>query len=384
MINWQALPHGASVRQMESQNFETIAGTFTANDSVKMRSFVLPEFDPGKEIYGCTAGIFDAPNCPYDIILGSDILENIGLDILFSKGACTWMNKTVLMKEPGHWDKPANVTIAFAAGVISDLDEDLLDSELFHEAFILDAKYEATSGAEVAAKQLHLTETQRAQLAAALENTSELFDGTLGLYKHAKVHLEVDPTVPPVHARAYTVPMKLQQAFIRELKHLVAIGVLRACGPTEWASPTFIIPKKDDRVRWISDLRELNKALKRKIWPLPVIDEVLSRRSGYKFFTKLDLTMMYYSFELDEESKELCTIVTPYGKFQYCRMAMGLKPAPDLAQYYIEKTVADLKEEGIEAYIDDLGLFSNNYKDHMKLIKKVVERLQAAGSRSIH
>ena len=42
--------------------------------------------------------------------------------------------------------------------------------------------------------------------------------------------------------------------------------------------------------------------------------------------------MFYYMLELDKESKELCTIVMPYGKFQYFGMAIGLKPALDVAQ----------------------------------------------------
>jgi hypothetical protein len=61
-------------------------------------------------------------------------------------------------------------------------------------------------------------------------------------------------------------------------------------------------------------LRELNKALKRKACPLPMMQDVIQRRAGYKHFTKhftkLDLTMFYYTLELDEESKELCAIVT--------------------------------------------------------------------------
>ena len=183
----------------------------------------------------------------------------------------------------------------------------------------------------------------------------------------------------PVHSRPYSIPEKLKPAFKKELDHLVPIGVLEPCGRTEWASPTFIIPKKDGRIRWISDLRELNKVLQRKVYPLPLIDDVVSRRSDYKYFTKLDLTMMYYSFELDEASKDLCTIITPYGKYCYRRMAMGLKPAPDIAQEYIEKTIGDLKEEGVEVYIDDVGLFSNTFEQHMSLIKKVVARLQEAG-----
>jgi hypothetical protein len=141
-------------------------------------------------------------------------------------------------------------------------------------------------------------------------------------------------------------------------------------------APTFIIPKKDGRVRWISDFRELNKVLKRRVYPLPMIQDVLHRRSGYKYFTKIDLTMFHYNLELDEASKELCMIVTPYGKFQYCRMAMGLKPSPDFAQSIIEDVMAELD---VEVYIDDVRIFSNTYKDHMKMISAVLKRLEENG-----
>jgi tRNA uridine 5-carbamoylmethylation protein Kti12 len=63
--------------------------------------------------------------------------------------------------------------------------------------------------------------------------------------------------------------------FKRELDHLVALGVLVPQQESKWASPSFIIPKNDDKVCWISDLRQLNKVIKRKEYPLPIITDIL-------------------------------------------------------------------------------------------------------------
>ncbi len=114
------------------------------------------------------------------------------------------------------------------------------------------------------------------------------------------------------------------------------MGVLAAQQESEWVSPSFIIPKKDGRVRWISNLHQLNKVIRCKQYPLPIITDNLRKQLGYKFCTKLDVSMQYYMFELEKESKDLCTIITPFGKYKYLRLLMGLNCSPDIAQAAME------------------------------------------------
>ncbi len=116
-----------------------------------------------------------------------------------------------------------------------------------------------------------------------------------------KVHIDIDPNAKSVHSMPYPVPQIHLKTFKKELDHLVWLGVLAPQQESEWVSSSFIIQKKDNRVCWISDSRQLRKVIWHKQYPLPIITDILRKRSGYKAFAKLDISMQCYTFELDKK-----------------------------------------------------------------------------------
>ena len=313
------------------------------------------------------------------MILGADFLTKSGIDVKYSTGTIEWFENEIPLRDPHQLKDKDYVSMADIVKIQQEVEFFGMDwyDPTCYASEILDAKYEKVQIDEVVNQLEHLSAQQKNDIKQVLDKFTKLFDGTLGVYPHRKFHIELEPGAKPRHARPYPVPVIHLEAFKKELMHLCEIGVLSPQGASEWASPTFITPKKDGRVRWVSDLRELNKVVRRRQYPLPIIQDILKRRPGYQFFTKLDISMQYYTFELDDESKDLCTIATPFGKFKYNRLPMGLKCSPDYAQEVMENILRDIADA--EVYIDDIGVFTMTWEEHMRVLEQVLQKLQDNG-----
>ena len=70
--------------------------------------------------------------------------------------------------------------------------------------------------------------------------------------------------------------------------------------------------KKDEWVRCINDFHRLNKLLKRPRYFLPSIPAIMQKRAGFSQIIKLDISMGFYTFELDSYAQQYCVISTPF------------------------------------------------------------------------
>jgi hypothetical protein len=119
---------------------------------------------------------------------------------------------------------------------------------------------------------------------------------------------------------------------MKEINRLESIGVLKRQSSSQWASWTFIIPKKDITVRTITNFRELNKQSVRRPYPIPKISTTLQELEGFTYAMALDLDMGYYTIRLNPRAVEMFTVIFPWGKYFYLRLPMGFAGSTDIFQ----------------------------------------------------
>ena len=87
--------------------------------------------------------------------------------------------------------------------------------------------------------------------------------------------------------------------------------------------------------------------------------------------------MGHCHIELSPRSKELCTIVLPFGKCEYQRIPMGLCNSPDIFQEKMSELMEGL--EFVRTYTADLlCLTKGSYNDHLEKLDCVFTCLTQA------
>jgi hypothetical protein len=127
---------------------------------------------------------------------------------------------------------------------------------------ILDAKYKkADLQSAVSDNCKHLRANQQKKLLQLLKKYELLFDDTLGDWKTKPVLFQLREGVSAYHGQAFPVPKIHKDTIIKEVESLCKLGVLERQPASEWALPSFIMPKKDKTICFLRNFWEVNKRL---------------------------------------------------------------------------------------------------------------------------
>ncbi len=146
-----------------------------------------------------------------------------------------------------------------------------------------------------------------------------------------------------------------------------------------YSLPILFVKKTGVGIRLCVYYRRLNAITKKNRYPIPLIEETLAQLEGAKYFTKIDIRQAFYQIRMSEDSEELTTFPTRFGAFKYLIIPFDLCNGPAFWQHLINDTLFDFLHRFVQAYLNDVLIYSKTLKEHRSHIRQVLQRLREAG-----
>jgi hypothetical protein len=190
--------------------------------------------------------------------------------------------------------------------------------------------------------------------------------------------IELEEKATPGYCPLYKMSMEQLEAaktYIYENLHKGFIVPSNA----PFASPILMAKKADGGLRFCVDFRKLNSVTKKDLYPLPLIDEMMQRVRGAKYFTKLDIRQGFHRIRMDPDSEDLTTFRSRYGSYKYKVMPFGVTNGPASFQRFMNSVLTGILDVFVTAFVDDILIYSETLEEHEKHVKEVLKRLREAG-----
>ena len=137
-------------------------------------------------------------------------------------------------------------------------------------------------------------ESDNAELNSLLKEYSNIFD-RLGKVNDFEHKITIDPAVKPKSQRLRRIPVSQIEVVNNELDRMVDQDIIEeVTEPSPWVSNLVIVPKKSGDLRVCCDLCEVNKAVIRKRYVLPKVDDMLHALRGSRYFAKIDAKSVFF------------------------------------------------------------------------------------------
>jgi hypothetical protein len=111
-------------------------------------------------------------------------------------------------------------------------------------------------------------------------------------------------------------------------------------------------------------------------YPLPLIDDLVNKLQGARYFTKLDVRWGYNNVRIKEGDEWKTAFRTNRGMFEPLVMFFGFTNSPATFQTMMNDIFTDLIAEGhVIIYLDDILIFTRTLEEHRRIVRRVLEKL---------
>ncbi|GFW84672.1 retrovirus-related Pol polyprotein from transposon 297 [Trichonephila clavipes] len=196
--------------------------------------------------------------------------------------------------------------------------------------------------------QLKLSPSQIDELKQVITKNKDVFSPGPGTTHLMRMDIELISD-KPIKTKPYRMSPRQINILREEIKRLLELGVIEI-GQSDYTSPLILVESPNKDPRPCVDYRRLNEITRAEFFPLPNMEEIVEKVSAAPYVTVMDLSKGYFQIPL-----------TPR------------------AQRYAQLSLLHLYSHENDVRVNDIAIFSQGWKDHVKHIDIVLGRLRKAG-----
>ena len=195
--------------------------------------------------------------------------------------------------------------------------------------------------------------------------------GTTNLAEH-KIEMVTDD---PVRVKPYPIPYSLREELKQDIEQMLDMGVIRK-SDSPYSSPIVIVRKKDGSNRICIDFRRVNKLSRFDSEPMIRPQDIFSRISQDKYYSKFDMTKGYWQIPMRKQDIAKTSFVTPDGCYEFVKMPFGLMNSGATFTRMMRRLLEGVRN--VEHYIDDCLVHTESWEQHMETLREFLGRVRRA------
>ena len=221
-------------------------------------------------------------------------------------------------------------------------------------------------------------------LRAVLNRNADVFSkhkADIGCCTFVEHEIEIEEGSVPHREGARRMTPNKSEACRKEIEMLMEYDMIEP-SKSPWDCGVVMAKKKGGQLRFCCEFHYLNAVTMKDAYPIPRIDESLSKLGDAKFFTTLDLGSAFWQVPLRKQDREKTGFACELGLFQWKRMPFGLCNATVTFQRLMAQALTSVtKKYGnlIMCYDDDVVIATPTLEDHIKRLEEVFSCMKQAG-----